>query len=189
MLRMIVGFVALAVVLGTAQAEGTYVSTSFGWNVDGDSTLPFVNEESGIVGMAAIGTSVGGVPGLKAELEASFRSHDSTIGPFGLEHDTTAVMANVRYHFQDMGRFEPYVLLGAGVASTELTFGGLAPLTVENDGFAYQAGVGVDYAVSKDVRVGVGYRYFEGPEVELLGFELDGGSNHSVLATVTLNLN
>ena len=189
MLRMIAGFVALALALGTAQAGGFYVSTAFGWNVDGDSSIPFVNEESGIVGLAAVGTSIKSVPGLKAEFEVSFRSHDSTLGPFTLEHDTTAFMANARYHFQDMGRFEPYVLVGAGMASTELTFGGLAPLTVENDGFAFQGGLGVDYRVSEDVRVGVGYRYFEGPEVELFGTELDGGSNHSVLASVTVDLN
>lgn len=183
----LVGVVMLSSALASsASAKGFYVSSGFGWNVDGDSTLPFVNEESGLVGTLAVGTPIDGVPGLRAEVEASFRSHESSIGPFTLEHDTTAVMLNAVYGFQDMGRFEPYVLVGAGVAHTELTFGGIAPLTVENDGFGYQAGVGVNYLVAKNVKLGVGYRYAEFPEVELFGFELDGGSNHSVMATATV---
>ena len=108
-----------------------------------------------------------------------------------LEHDTTAVMANVLYDIQieQAGRFVPYVMAGAGVAHTELTVGGLAPLTIENDGFAWQAGAGVNYRVSDSVALGVGYRYLEAPAVEVFGFELDGGGNHAVMAHATIALN
>lgn len=195
MRNLLIAFAALALLGLTApaaSAKNLYVSTNFGWNVDGDSTLPFVDEESGMVGTAAIGTEVDGVDGLRFELEAGFRSHDSNVfGFLTLEHDTTTVMANAAYDFNSvgLGRFVPFLLAGAGVAHTELTFGGLAPLTIENDGFAWQLGGGVNYQISPSVKAGVRYNYLEAPEIEVFGFELDGGSNHSVMAGVTVSLN
>jgi opacity protein-like surface antigen len=194
---MFVAAALLALAAGSAVADngagrtagGFYVSGAFGPNWDSESTLPFVNEETGLAGVLAIGTGVPGVDGLRVEIEGSFRSHESTVfGVFPLEHDTTALMVNGVYDINGlaMGRVVPYVLLGAGVAHTELTLGGIAPLTLENDGFAYQAGAGLNYNVSDAVAVGVGYRYLEAPEIEIFGFELDGGSNHAVMGHVTV---
>lgn len=196
-LAILIGSLALAAIVtvfaftAPASAAGFYVSTSFGPNWDSDSPLPFVNEKTGLAGTLAVGTVVGGVPDLRVEIEASFRTHETTIGPFTLEHDTTAFMANAIYDANGlaMGRIVPYILVGAGVAHTELTFGGLAPLTVENDGFAWNAGVGLNYQISENVKAGIGYRYLEAPAVELFGFELDGGSNQAVTANVTIAFN
>lgn len=174
----------------SALASGFYVATSFGPNWDGESSLPFVSEDTGLAGMVALGTHVDGVEGLRFELEASYRTHDSTVfGFIPLEHDTTAFMANVAYDFSGMDRFVPYVMVGAGMAHTELTVGGLAPLTIENDGFAYQVGAGVNYRISDSVALGIGYNYMEAPDVEVFGFELDGGSNHGVKLTATIATN
>lgn len=191
MLRMIVGFVALAVVLGTAQAKGFYVTGSFGPNWDEGAPFAFVDEETGFAGAIAVGTHVQSVDGLRLELEASFRSHDITaFGFIPLEHDTTAVMVNAVYDVKGlaMGRVTPYALLGAGYVGTELTLGGVGPLTIENDGFAWQVGGGLNYQIDERVSAGVGYRYLEAPAVDVFGFELDGGGNHSVLAHVTVAL-
>lgn len=194
-MKKIITVVAAFVLSHTAALAGPfYVSTSFGPNWDEDSSLPFVSEDTGLVGTVALGTYVKGVNGLRFEIEAGYRTHDSTFNPPGplaitLEHDTTTVMANAVYDFSGMDRVVPYVLLGAGVAHTELTAGGLSLLTVENDGFAWQAGVGVNYRLTDSVEVGLGYRYLEAPQLELFGFELDGGGNHAVLATATIALN
>jgi opacity protein-like surface antigen len=179
-------FLALAAV--PASAQGFYVSAAFGPNWDGDSSLPFVNEDTGLAGLVAVGAPIDGVAGLRVELEASFRSHDSTVfGFIPLEHDTTAVMVNAVYDAESLaiGRAVPYALVGAGVANTELTVGGIAPLTIENDGFAWQLGAGFNYRITDKIWAGVGYRYVEAPKAEVFGFELDGGSNHAVLANVT----
>ena len=195
MLQFRIAFVAtiIGLVLFGAQsalAGPFYVSTSFGPNWDRESNLPFVSEDTGLVGMVALGTYITSVDGLRFEVEASFRNHDGTLGPIPFEHDTTAVMVNVVFDAKGLaiGNVVPYALLGGGAAWTDLTIGGLGPLTIENSGMAYQAGAGFNYQVSEDVGVGLGYRYFQGPELSLFGFDLDGGSNHALLATATVKL-
>lgn len=188
---IITALLAVAAVV-PAEAKGFYVSTSFGLNQDGESNLPFVSEDTGLVGSVALGTHVDGVTGLRFELEASYRTHDSTaFGFLTMEHDTTAVMANLAWDIEalSMGRVVPFIMAGAGMAHTELTFAGLAPLTVENDGFAFQLGTGLNYRISDSVTAGLQYRYLEAPAVEIFGFELDAGSNHAAMATVSIALN
>jgi opacity protein-like surface antigen len=185
-------FLAVLLYVATpAKAAGFYVTSGFGWNVDGESTFSFVDEESGLVGTLAIGTPIDSLPGLRAELEGSFRTHEVNVGPLTLEHDTTAFMLNAVYdaHGLALGKLVPFVLVGAGVAHTELTVGGLGLLTVENSGFAFQGGGGFNYALSDSVSLGLRYNYLEAPEIVLFGTELDGGSNHSLLATATVKFN
>ena len=191
MFRFILGLTLFAVALTVqAQAKGFYVSGSFGPNWDEDPPFAFVNEDTGLVGTIALGTHIAGVDGLRVELEASFRSHESTIGPITLEHDTTAVMANVVWDIDAfaMGRVVPFVLVGGGIAGTELTFGGLGSPSIENDGFGFQMGAGANYRITDTVSGGLQYRYASLPAVELFGFELDGGGNHALLATVNVAL-
>jgi len=98
-------------------------------------------------------------------------------------------MGNVAYDFNNVGTFRPYVLAGVGFAHTEGVIGNLSLATLESSGFAWQLGAGLNTQVADGVTVGVGYRYFQGPELDLLGaFEVSDGSNHSVMATVTLSL-
>ena len=191
MIRITLGLILAAFLSLPVSAAGLYVSGSFGPNWDEDSSLPFVSEETGLVGAVALGTSVASVDGLRVELEASFRNHDSNIGPITLTHDTTAVMLNAVYDAKGLaiGNVVPYFLLGGGAAWTDLTIGGLGLLTIENSGMAYQAGFGFNYEVSEDVGLGLGYRYLEAPALEVFGFELDGGGNHAVMATATVKLN
>lgn len=192
MFRMIVGLALLAFALSMqANAGGVYAGATFGAGWDNESNLPFVTEDTGLHGAIQIGTHVDGVPGLRVELEGYFATHDASLfGVIPMAHDTQALMVNAAYDmaFFDLGRFVPYVMAGAGVAHTELTVGGLAPLTVENDGFAWQVGAGVNYNITDSVAVGVGYRHLEAPELELFGFEIDGGSNDVVEARLRLKL-
>lgn len=192
MIRITLGLTLLAFALSMqANAGGLYVSGSFGVNYDEDPPFAFISEDTGLVGAVALGTSIASVDGLRVELEASFRTHDSNIGPITLTHDTTAVMMNAVYDAKGLaiGNVVPYLLLGGGAAWTDLTIGGLGLLTIENSGMAYQAGFGFTYEVSEDVGLGLGYRYLEAPALEIFGFELDGGGNHAVMATATVKLN
>lgn len=175
-----------------APAKSWYVGGSIGPGWDNESSLPFVDEDAGLHGAIQIGTWVDDVPGLRLELEATFATHDATVfGVVPLRHDTNAVMVNAVYDFEGlaMGRVVPYAMVGGGAAHTELQLGGIAPLTVENNGFAWQLGAGLNYRVTDSLWLGVGYRHLEAPEVKAFGFELDGGSNDIVEARATLAFN
>ena len=191
MIRITLGLILAAVLSFPVSAAGLYVSGSFGVNYDEDPPFAFINEDTGLVGTVAIGTHVTGVDGLRLELEAAFRSHESTLGPIVLEHDTTSLMANAVWDLEALaiGRVVPFVLVGGGIAGTELTFGGLGSPSIENDGFSWQLGAGANYRITDGVSAGIQYRYAALPELEIFGFELDGGSNHSIMAGVTLSLN
>lgn len=185
-------FATCALVLASvipAQAD-TYVTGFGGANWD-DVASPLDSDTGFVVG-GALGTSVKAVPGLRAELEVAFRTNDVDVfkGFIQAEHNTTSVMGNVAYDFNaGIGPFRPYVLAGVGYAHTEGVIENLSLATLESSGFAWQLGAGVNTQLAEGVKAGVGYRYFQGPELEVLGFEVSDGSNHAVLATVTLDLN
>jgi len=161
--------------------------------------------------------------GLRAELEASYRRHDlngawrttftTTFGdgPYGSSgaidgnQSTFAIMANVWYDIDAGWRLKPYVGGGVGWARTKvdgafLTFSGSTWTTAfsrHDNGFAWQLGAGFNYEVQPGVNVGVGYRYFQGPDVELffggkLGVisnpEIES-NNHSLLINLNIDIN
>ena len=192
MIRITLGLILAAVLSFPAAASGFYVGASFGPGWDNESSLPFVNEDTGLHGAVQVGTAVDGLDGLRVELEGYFATHDSQVfGVIPLTHDTSAVMLNAVFDVNGlaMGKLVPYVMAGAGVAHTELTVGGLSVLTVEASGFAYQLGGGLQYQIAENLYLGVGYRHLEAPEVKLFGFELDGGSNDVVEARLRLAFN
>lgn len=123
---------------------------------------------------------------------------------------TFAVLANVWYDFDCGWKIKPYIGGGAGWARTTLEFA--APVTEpgfsfihydfadERSGFAYQLGVGFNYEVMPDVSVGLGYRYFRGPDVRNFVFDPDyfspqvavvelDNENHSVNLSLTVGIN
>lgn len=172
-----------------AQAD-TYATAFGGANWD-DVASPLDSDTGFVVG-GALGTSVKAVPGLRAEVEVAFRTNDVDVfkGFIQAEHNTTSVMANAAYDFNaGIGPFRPYVLAGVGYAHTEGVIENLSLATLESSGFAWQLGAGVNTQLADGVKAGVGYRYFQGPDLDILGFEVSDGSNHAVLATVTLDLN
>jgi opacity protein-like surface antigen len=160
---------------GNWQNDEDFVATAAGDTFTFDS-----NSDTGFVIAGAVGYNLTSVaPGLRVEAEVSFRqnSNDGTwltstgltsSGPLDFDHQATAVMANVWYDF-DIGGFRPYVGGGIGWADVELdgTFVGasLPALDVSDDGFAWQLGAGVNFQISPNVQLGVGYRYFQAPEV------------------------
>jgi len=97
---------------------------------------------------------------------------------------TFALMANAWYEFDIGSRFKPYVGGGAGWARSQidgvldrplLRGAAIAALSanpfngfsVENSGFAYQLGFGITSQIMPGVSLGLGYRFFDGPNTEL----------------------
>lgn len=158
--------------------------------------------------------------GLRAEVEASYRRNDvngnwsvetfSTVqgGVIDANNSTFAVMANVWYDI-DIGRkWTPYIGGGAGWARRDVDGAFITTFTnfnlstyghafsVSESGFAWQLGAGINYEIQDGVRLGVGYRYFRGPEIRndiFLGkhdlpvnFDQD---NHAVQLELAVDIN
>lgn len=181
---------AIALVLlsvSPAAASGFYVSAYGGANWDDVIDAKGVDDQTGSVIGATVGTSVASVPGLRIEADLSFRQNEVDLfgGFISADHDTTALMGNVVYDLPvKLGPVHPYVLAGIGYGHTEATFEDVALLKLEASGMAWQLGAGLNTNLSDTVTAGIGYRYFQGPELEVLGLELSDGSNHSVVAQV-----
>lgn len=159
--------------------DGVYSSGNLSWSTDADT---------GFVLGGAVGTHLDKwVKGLRVELEASYRRNDvggvwatagttffgsgSSSGTVDANLSTFAVMANVWYE-HDMGwKVRPYVGGGVGWARTNLngalltTTGDRTTFDRDNDGFAWQLGAGFNYEAAPGVNVGLGYRYFNGPDI------------------------
>lgn len=117
-----------------------------------------------------------------------------------------AVMANVWYDIDAGSKIVPYVGGGIGWNRARLEVGGEAtdpsffiptidPQEFSESGFAWQLGAGANYEVSPGVKVGVGYRYFNGADVDrafsgknAAPTQTDEG-NHAIQANVTVDLN
>jgi opacity protein-like surface antigen len=178
--------VATLLMSSTAAFAGdTYFGIYGGANWDDVVSSSFVNDNTGVVIGGVVGTKLSAVPGMRLELDASYRSNEVDIfsGFITADHDTTALMANAVWDVPvNMGPVRPYVLAGVGVAQTQATFEDVALLRLESTGVAYQLGAGFNTEVAEGVTAGIGYRYFAGPELEVLGLELSDGTNHSVVA-------
>lgn len=191
-----------------AAAAATYYSSSLAAiSIDGDT---------GFVLGGAIGTKLDNwVKGLRAEVEVSYRRNDagglwsttSSGSTTGGTHDsnlsTFAVMANVWYDIDLGSKVRPYIGggVGWGRAKAEGAFiqtftesGAVTPnfdfsASGENSGFAWQLGAGFNYEVAPDVDVGLGYRYFNGPEFTYLGGTKLDNENHGVQVNLTVGIN
>jgi OOP family OmpA-OmpF porin len=183
------------------------------WSTDADTGF--------LVG-AAVGTHLDKwVKGLRVELEASYRRNDvrgdwkevseggdSSGGSIDGNMSTFAIMANAWYDIDIGNKVRPYVGGGVGWARvhgdirfTQLTSSG-HPTTPtshtsilrDHDGFAWQLGAGFHYEVAPNVDVGVGYRYFNGPNINgVFENESNGGTidnnSHSVMVDLTVGIN
>lgn len=215
-------FAALAFAVPTqAASSGWYASLTGGANwlnddgfvaVNGPDTLTFnPNTDTGFIVAGAIGMSLNNmVEGLRVEAEVAYREGQvdglwkTTTGIFGdngtldYEQSSVSVMANVWYDF-DVGGVKPYVGGGIGWADTELDgryVGGTIPtINFSDDGFAWQLGAGLNFGISPNMSLGIGYRYFEGQEVTVLapfaGNSATGETedqNHSAVVTLTYGM-
>ena len=189
---------------------GESAETTFSFHSDADT---------GFVLGGVVGTHLDKwVKGLSAEVEVSYRRNDvggtwlalsdggegpsfTSYGTIDANESTFAIMANLWYEIDCGWKARPYVGGGAGWGrahadgvfrttdnSTTLSF------DIQNNGFAYQLGAGFNYDVQPGVAVGLGYRYFNGPNLAFdyfqgkQEFKLDNDS-HSVLVNLTIDIN
>lgn len=174
-----------------ASAEGSYVGAYGGANWNDLVSTPLADSNTGVVIGGVIGTKVPAVPGLRIEADVSYRTNEIDIfgGAITADHETVALLGNAVYDLPvDLGPVRPYVLAGVGFAQTQATFENVALLRLEASGVAYQLGAGINTELAPGVTAGVGYRYFVGPEIEVLGLQLSDGSNHSVVASLNFAL-
>jgi opacity protein-like surface antigen len=180
-----------------------------------------VDPDTGFVLGGAIGVHLDKwLNGLRAEIEADYRrnkleghwSEGSAVfgptgGPISGHSSTFALLANVWYDINIGQKWVPYIGGGAGWGRS--TFDGALAQTfgtrlssntfhVENSGFVFQLGAGVNYPIQDGVNLGIGYRYFRGPSIKNNVFVGKGGGfplavngendNHSVMVNLTIDV-
>jgi OmpA-OmpF porin, OOP family len=108
--------------------------------------------------------------------------HDAAVssGEVNGHASTFALMANTWYEFDIGSRFRPY--FGGGVGWAHSQFEGILAdnrlvtslavnpfngFTVNSSGFAFQLGAGITSQIMPGVSVGLGYRYFDGPNSDI----------------------
>ena len=116
-------------------------------------------------------------------LASAISAQAITGGAIDANLSTFSLMANLWYEFDIGMKFKPYFGGGVGWARTKLdgVFEEPVRLTqvnaaainpfdgfdVERNGFAYQLGAGITSEIVPGTRLGIGYRYFDGPNVDL----------------------
>ena len=110
-----------------------------------------LNYNVGPVGVAAAGWALGN--GLRAELEFGYRHSDAKSATLTSNVSTMSYMVNGLYDFSTGTPWSPHLGAGVGVANVRVNnIGHVSP-------FAFQAIAGIDYAISRNLRVGVDYRF------------------------------
>jgi opacity protein-like surface antigen len=207
-----VGGVVALVSMAAHAEDGLYASLHGGASLAGeiDSASPNV---SGIDGRTEFETGflVGGAFGyrfgqFRGEIEIAYRDND--VESFDLRRgpalrgvgdlETLTGMVNVFYDADltpfGLDRVLPYVGGGLGAAHLDADSPSNAILRVDGSDtvLAWNLQAGIAYAITEDVRLGVGYRYldtaeftFDANAVGTSGtIDLDGLSSHEVLASV-----
>jgi opacity protein-like surface antigen len=145
--------------------------------------------------------------GFDGDIPSTFPTTDlSAAGTSDGHLSRFAVMANVWYDIDAGSKIVPYVGGGIGWNRARLEVGGevidpgllltdIERAEYSESGFAWQLGAGANYEVSPGIKVGLGYRYFHGADVDrAFGGKnsapaLTDEGNHSVQANVTVDLN
>lgn len=169
---------------GTAHAAGKpYIGIAGGLMLPSDSNLANSADEPERVSYKA-GYTISGVvgirteSGLRPEAELTYKAVDldqfkyyNLSAPTKADEEVFAAMANVFYDIKVGSHVFPYLGGGIGVATYHIDH---APIVFVDNGFsetrivakdndtvfAYQAGAGVNVAISRHVMVDLGYRYF-----------------------------
>jgi opacity protein-like surface antigen len=112
----------------------------------------------------------------------------SVSGPISADFEIQTLLFNLWYDIDINGPITPYIGGGIGYGDVEFKtpFG-----SADDDGFAYQLGAGVKYAVNQQWHLDVGYRFKDILEIDIFGAPLgdDDLQSHSIRAAVTYKFN
>lgn len=166
-----------------AEKDGPYVSGHVGMAMPSDATLTApgvsldVDYDSGLAINLALGYRTGP---MRLEGEIGYQKSDvddltvSVAGlgsvnfksagiPFSADVKTTSLLLHAYYDFQNASAFTPYITAGLGMAKVKASFDspGFGISWSDSDTvFAYQIGVGFEYAINQTVSLDARYRYF-----------------------------
>lgn len=199
---------ALIFMATSAMAENSwYMSADLGLQVpDGEAThagehapnTPSYDFDEGVVAGLAVGYYINDA--FRVEAEARFRNQETEDGNLfgynsrssetfnlGGEVDTTTIMANLIYEFDNTSNFTPYIKGGLGIAYSDAsadldiqptftTFGFTDRWQYpDNDetNFAWSIGAGVDYNLTENLLLGLEYQYIDMGDIST-GVDING---------------
>lgn len=188
-MKLFLSLLAVCLLSVSANAKGFYVSTYGGADWADVVSLPGVEDNTGFVVGGTLGTSIASVPGLSVEADIAFRQSEVDVFKFAtVDHDTFTLMVNAVYDVPvNLGPVHPYVLAGVGYGHSQATLENISIVSVESSGLAWQLGAGVKTELAPGIDAGIGYRYVQAPELEVLGFDLSDGDHHSLVASLTFS--
>lgn len=171
-----------------------YLRADLGYGVAGFKTNGFKENAKGTILSGGFGYNA--APNVRAELQlyhnlGSEAKKSVTNGKKKFEQQTTAVLANVYYDFNNDTRFTPYVMAGAGVAHNKMK-GSEPNVTYKSKGtnnLALQTGAGVATKVAENTFFDVRYNLLnKGVDYKFAnGSKLKTGLEHSVMAGVRVH--
>lgn len=165
--------------------DGSEGSALSGTGITFASTNVETSADDGYVFGGAIGFG-DWMEGARFEIEASYRSNDidgtfaidaffDSSGFIEAEQTVWAGMANLWFDIPTNHMVTPYIGGGIGWANSEIEGNfhttvalvpGTTPFDDDESGFAWQLGAGINIAVSDRMNLGIGYRYFDAPQIE-----------------------
>lgn len=178
-LSWVIVVVVLAAKLGLVSAAfgDTYVSVHGGasvWDCTSNSCEIEIRKPGGYRVQAALGRRL--TDAWSAEAELSWQSHDihginpgdgRTFSGDGNTLRTVSLMGNALYDLGALGRMQPYVMAGAGVARQMVDGGGVRPLDGDVWTLAGQAGLGARYPLTDAFSLDARYVYWRALSSEI----------------------
>jgi len=198
-MKNIVVYGVLILSSGTVFADNSvYVSGNFGVAIPMTSELTVGGQTIGNI-KSNSGFSVAGAVGyefdnMRIEAEVNYQqntlksisngSNSANLKGSDTNLYSVGLLTNIYYDFKNNTDFTPYISSGIGFADVWL--GGPSGASKSNFVFAYQAGVGLDYAINDKIDIGVKYRYFGTTGIEDRGSNL-GYSSNNIYAGMRFN--
>ena len=157
---------------GVSKAEiSQYVTGNVSWNRldvkdtwnDGDEAGSGKSHKN--IGGLAIGYGLDFGKGLRSDVEYTY-NFDADFGDAKVK--SMSLMLNGYYDIATGSQWTPYVQLGLGVARSEIKSDareadeedeGMDAYSIKGNKFAYQAGFGVGYEITKELKIDAGYKY------------------------------
>lgn len=177
-------------------ANGYYIGANIGSAgiddadlTDGNDTL----EMSFDTGMVFSGTLGYNFKPVRLEVELAYQENDiDQVSASGASVDAggdvnaTSFLVNAYYDFTATSPFVPYLTAGFGYTTVEIndaviSQSGVAPVSEDDSGFAFQVGLGAAYEVTPSFALDLKYRYFSTEDPSLGDVEVEGIDSHQVI--------
>jgi len=174
-------------------AEGPYFGANLGMSATSDSDISEggfsgeISYDNGYAFGAALGYSFG-VGRMEGELGYKTADIDKVsvngLGSASVNGDISALsfMINGYVDINAAPAVKPYIMAGIGMANVSLDSNDL-DVDDSDTVFAYQAGVGVGFALNDKVTLDLSYRYLGTSDPEIDGVDVEYGS-HNFLAGI-----